>query len=324
MSVRKCIWRAYELLDRPRQVMLTRPLHDPQASARFDRLRVRYPDICQQLIKSWNIPTAGDPGDHYDWPAWAATVYASFQEGVSPRFLTHPDLVRTMVFGARQLGSACRQRAHFVAEVFGKEETKRLLREDAIGGPRITDSRWLTSANRVHHAGHLARYYQVCKHDFATLESIVEWGGGYGNIARLVKRRNPKCTYLILDLPQLLALQYIYLGAILGEDAVHLGTPQDPQKPGVVNLLPSSAVAKGAVALRCDGFLSTWALNESPAELQRFVAERGFFGARSVLLGYAKDQNNCLLSFLGRLGINECTDSFLPGNSAYAFRWGTI
>ncbi len=320
MSLRSGIGRVYDLLDTPRQAMLCWRLRDERASARFARLRTRYTEICRQLIESWDIPAAANHASLFDWPSWSTTIFTSFRQGIPPRFLCHPDLARTMVYGGDWGGRLCRRRACFVSHVFGEQETRSLLREDTIGGPRISGPRWLTSANRTHHAGHLASYHRACNRDFAALDSIVEWGGGYGDMARLVRRRNPNCTYTILDLPELLALQHVYLAAILGEDSVHLVTPEASPQRGKINFLPSSAVAAGKIGVTCAGFLSTWGLNESPTELQRFAAECDFFGASAVLLGYAKNEDNHLLRFLSRLHIDEYLDPFLPPDCAYAFR----
>lgn len=316
---RRLAGQLYRLLNYPRQAILRSQINDPESFRRFELIRNEYSNIFQRLIDAWELPSINGKSNLYDWTSWSATVYKSFVDGIPRRFLAYPVIAHTMVYGSSGNAKACRDRASFVSEVFGKEIANLLLREDAVGGPMIDDLKWMTSANRAHHAGHLARYFQARNYDFTEIDSILEWGGGYGDMAVIVKRRNPDCTYLILDLNELLALQYVYLAAILGEAAVHLVTPDLPPQSGKINLVPSMAVITGKMSLRCSGFLSTWALNESPADAQKFVADNNYFGASKILLAYAKNDDNVLSKNLGCLGIEEYPDPFLGINDRYAF-----
>jgi hypothetical protein len=158
----------------------------------------------------------------------------------------------------------------------------------------------LTSANRAHHASHLAHYKRLTGTDFWDCRSIVEWGGGYGDMARIIRRMNPSVTYTIIDLPELLALQYVYLSSIFGEGAVNvIGRNDSGVTLGKINLIASQSVYDTRRELECDGFLSTWALTESPRRFQMAVLERGFFGASSLLLGVMNNENNYLKERVG-------------------------
>lgn len=209
-----------------------------------------------------------------------------------------------MVFGRRRGVRAAARRIAIVEAAYGDELAKQLLREDPIGLPTIASRRTLTSANRAHHASHLAMYRLTCRRDFWDACTIVEWGGGYGDMARILLRLNPPLTYMIIDLPELLALQDIYLGATVDESALHIVDPAAPAFPaGKISFINASDVAAIAHALRGDAFLSTWAITESQIAAQTFVADSDYFGAAHLLLATTRDANNALAPRLERDGV---------------------
>lgn len=280
-------------------------LKNLQQLQRFEAVRGRYSEILNSLLNGAEGSNAVSEG--YNWTEWAGSVRQAFRDGVPLAFLAHPTLSHTMVFARRRGIQLTHRMLNGVVRVFGKEVTSNLLLEDYIGLPTITSATWMTSANRCHHASHLAMYTQECKRNFWDCASIIEWGGGYGNMARIIRRMNPSVTYTIIDLPELLALQYVYLSSIEGEGNVHVVQPNiTPQlAPGKINLLSSQlAVSKGG-GFGCDSFISTWAITESPRDAQKFVKEKEFFGARSILLGSFIDENNYLADSFAGIGLSR-------------------
>ncbi len=126
-------------------------------------------------------------------------------------------------------------------------------------------------------------------------------------MARIIKRMNPSLTYTIIDLPELLALQYVYLSSIEGENNVHIvksgSTPQ--LAIGKINLLSSEMAVSNSGGLDCDSFISTWAITESPRDAQKFVRDKEFFGARRLLLGSLINENNYLAGSLTGIGLSR-------------------
>lgn len=280
-------------------------LKNLQQLQRFKVVKDRYAEICSSLLNGAEGSNAISEG--YDWTAWAGAVRRAFRVAVPLGFLAHPTISFTMVFARRRGVSLTRLMIDDVVQVFGKETASHLIREDYIGLPVIASSAYMTSANRCYHASHLAMYTKICKRNFWDCGSIFEWGGGYGNMARIVRKMNPTVTYTIIDLPELLALQYIYLASIEGEDNVHIVQSGNPPQlvPGKINLLSSGlAVSKGG-ALVCDGFISTWALTESPKDAQMFVKEKKFFGAKNILLASLINENNYLTGSLDDVGLSR-------------------
>jgi hypothetical protein len=287
------------------QPLLRRQLKDKRQLARFFAINRRYAELYARLARHEGRQERDFQGEDariegYDWARWGNEIARSFREGVPLGFLGHPTLARTMVFGRRRGIRSTQVRLRAVVEALGPGMTAGLVREDYVGLPTITTARYLTSANRSHHASHLAYYAQMRGKRFWECESVVEWGGGYGNMARLIRRMNPAVTYVIVDLPALLALQQVYLSSVEGEDAVHVVSPEGRVdiEPGKINLVAWDAVMLSRTLLACESFLSTWALTESPRACQLYVRDTGFFGARRVLLAWMCDRSNHLTGTL--------------------------
>jgi len=87
------------------------------------------------------------------------------------------------------------------------------------------------------------------------LESVFEFGGGYGSFCRMIHNLGFTGDYIIYDLPEFLQLQKIYLNKVIGEER---------------NILFLDELEnKGEVDL----FISLWALDESPVELRNRILE---------------------------------------------------
>jgi hypothetical protein len=114
--------------------------------------------------------------------------------------------------------------------------------------------------------------------------TIVEWGGGFGSLMRLIFRMHGgRPTCVIIDTPIFSAVQWLYLSAVLGEKHVVLHDSAPVLLiEGRINLVPIGLVSGMAVA--ADLFISNWALNESTQEAQDDVVSRRWFGAESLLL----------------------------------------
>ena len=126
-------------------------------------------------------------------------------------------------------------------------------------------------------------------------------------MARIIRRMNPSVTYTIIDLPELLALQYVYLSALEGDDNMHIVQPDVSLQlmPGKINLLSSPLVVSKSSDLECDAFISTWAISESPDDAQKFVRRKEFFGARNLLMASYIDKHNWLADSLSGIELSR-------------------
>ena len=215
------------------------------------------------------------------WADYAAELERALLPVPPWAFLRVPVVAATMLPHSAR---ARRLQLQYLRSRRDGDELERLLREDPVGRPVLVPP-YPTSANRVHVLTHIERFAEATGVDPASVGSVVEWGGGYGALCRVWRLLNPGGTYTILDLPIVSALQWLYLGSVLGEDAVVLHDAPAEPLPGRVNLMPADPSAP----VSADLFISTWALSESPPELQDAVAAGGFFGARHLLLAYRRD-----------------------------------
>jgi hypothetical protein len=155
----------------------------------------------------------------------------------------------------------------------------RMLHETAVGNPYISVDRYMASDVTVGHLFHLAMYRKTTGNDLPARGTIVEWGGGYGNLARMVKTIHPACTYVIIDTPILSHIQHFYLG-FFTKTVIYDGTIRQ----GCVNLVPLNHLEQ--LSMDADMFISTWALNESPDACGEYLKGRNWFGASQFLLAY--------------------------------------
>ena len=270
---------------------IARPkIKDKKALKRFFQLKGEYSRVCAMFLPNRTGSVSDSVG--YNWAEWATKIRSAFQKEVPLGFLSHPTIVRTMVYRKQRGVLATRKKILTVEFVYGKSIARCLLKEDYIGLPTISNLPFLTSANRAHHAFHLARYKEITGVNFWDCSSIIEWGGGYGNMACIIRKMNPGITYIVIDLPEILSLQYVYLGSIFGNNSINIVNHDIVN--GKINLVSTQTTMEKGVPLKCDGFLSTWALTESPKSDQLSVIERNFFDAKRVLMASRIDDNNLI------------------------------
>jgi len=154
--------------------------------------------------------------------------------------------------------------------------------ESPVGRPSIDCPELGISANSLGMLYYFARIIgQLGKEH---LDSIVEFGGGCGSLCRVFLELLPTHpTYVIIDLPEMLALQYIFLRGSSDTYRVvaHTSLPIDI-KENCVNLVPVHLIE--GLTLSPDLFVSTFALSESPQSIHEIVAERRFFDTKSLYM----------------------------------------
>lgn len=160
-------------------------------------------------------------------------------------------------------------------------EVRARLTEDPAGCPPPARAAAWTSPTAVHHAYHLERFARTTSTDPYAFADIVEWGGGYGGLARLLRRgsRHPP-RHVVVDLPAALVLQWVWLGTVLGDDAVTVLEPGGEPPAGKIVLATAAAVPSLPMP---DLFVSTWGLSETPPAAGE-GATRLLSGARHLLL----------------------------------------
>lgn len=233
------------------------------------------------------------------------------------------------LFFMNEQGPLMENQLFLLEKLFSPEELVVFLKESEIGNPpMIRKAEYnYTSHNTVHMLYHLARYYRQQSEDIKNVETVVEWGGGYGNMCRVLYNFAPSLkTYVIFDLPECLALQEMYLSSVFGPENVN--TPEDGTiVKGKINLMTFDKFKKDS-EFSADMFLSTWALSESPLEYQQQIRDLNWFGAEKLLLSFHQCGNHIpFMTESTLLGLAAKEDgarikdvSIIPGINYYAFR----
>lgn len=153
---------------------------------------------------------------------------------------------------------------------------------------------------------------------------ILEIGGGYGALAYYLKRRYPRATYVIVDLPRSLLFSGCYLAAALPDFDVHVFAPGRANVvAGAINLV-SNLHLEQLPALHVDAAINTLSFAEMSADtvadycrwLERHLSDDG------VLFEQNFDNRHYGLAQFS--GPSEIIDSFLRRREARTrdVHWG--
>jgi putative sugar O-methyltransferase len=231
------------------------------------------------------------PAGTYEWDLWRRELQDKFSHNLPIYFLHNKLISGTMVFGNSKYQ---REKISYIESALNKNEIKNILRESIVGLPAITNFKYLASENSIHQLFHIASYKKKTNKNILSNKFIVEWGGGYGCLARMAKKINPTCTYVIMDLPELSALQFVYLTSIFGKDEVNFIGSESIIEEGKINLISSDYFISLKKEITADAFISNWALTESGKDYQDYILESMFFSAGDILIGCINDDNNYL------------------------------
>jgi hypothetical protein len=231
----------------------------------------------RELYRTWQaMPLPAD----LVHPLWtdAREEFAELIESGLPSDFLHRTIVRHMLYrtGFGEL------EAHELAYI---EQTSAWVRsrchayrESQIGHPTADCDALDISVSSLNKLYYFARIAEAVP----LPGTVVEFGAGYGLLCHVFcTLLSTPPTYVCVDLPELLALQYTYLVSSGIPVRAHTSVPRELD-PGVAHLVPVSLISEAE--LRCDLFISTFALSEVPTALQDILLQRRFFGASSLYL----------------------------------------
>jgi len=283
----------------------------------------KFDSLSDKAIQHYRAMLKGDI-PKFCLPAWLSHSREA-EEFLIPRpkfSFVRERLIRNTMF-IEAGGGWLHRELEFLKSRYSPRRLRELLIEDYVGMPTIQSARYLTSHNSVHHLYHIAFYEHKCGISVKRLNSVIEWGGGYGNMAKIIRRMNPSLTYTIVDIPIFSCIQWLYLSTVFHHTDLNIITDTAMQvADGKINILPLSLVEQHRPA--CELFVSTWALSESSRVAQDYVSDNDFFGAGRLLLAF---QDSCKTwpnaDRVGKLadkrGAKIERIDFLPGNY-YALR----
>ena len=88
---------------------------------------------------------------------------------------------------------------------------KKLLAENSIGNPLRFFIFAFTSGNKLFQVFHLKFFNKITNKNIKEFDVILEFGGGYGNMAQVFQKVNKNTKFIIFDLLEVNLLQYYYL-----------------------------------------------------------------------------------------------------------------
>lgn len=144
----------------------------------------------------WNLAQVEDVSKFYEWPCIRHTMLV--QHWIDA--ITHE---------WQQLGTRFSKAAHLGGILTFSEDS---FRRGFFKMP-------LTN-NLIHQAYHIQQWEQVTGKHIEGLDTIVEFGGGYGAMRLLCHELGFRGKYIIFDLPEFALLQEYYLGQFSGVETI--------------------------------------------------------------------------------------------------------
>ncbi|HEX8043419.1 hypothetical protein [Candidatus Deferrimicrobium sp.] len=287
---------------------------DPRlAENRFSEARETARALYRRIVQAAPTP----PGFvHPQWEENIREVESYFLERFDMSFMAYPRINSTMVFTKH----AAHEAEWPSVEAWRSPDTVQKYLRNGLNDHFLTGKIGIgTLINSTHQLYHLACFERFRGEQIEQVRSVVEFGGGYGNLARLFRCFEGLSRYAIVDLPLFSCIQYVFLSTVLGPGGVRLVTePRTPSADGIVDLVPINLLTD----LPRDGelFVSTWALSECLPAAYDLVRERDWFGAREILLAFhdgwkpwsTEEMIGGLRERFGR--VETVPLHFLPGN----------
>jgi len=128
------------------------------------------------------------------------------------------------------------------------------LNENSFGCPDKFTKDETTSGSNIHHTFHLATYENTTKKNILDFDYILDFGGGYGCMGKILKNLNYKGKYIIYDIKFMSLIQKYYLEGIGLKENENFYLVNDLKDLPVFN--------------ENSLFIATWSLNEVPVKLR--------------------------------------------------------
>lgn len=220
----------------------------------------------------------------YVHPYWQATKeeIKNFILGAPERnFLGHWDIGYNMVrrgMGPAQSYEIC-YLEHCISQATREQLSK--FRESNFGLLDRDCYQFNCSSNTLGHLFYAAKVLEHKKN--LPLKIITEFGAGYGNLAHIFKSIVPNATIFLIDLPEILALQLLFLSSSMPNTKIilHSEIPAEFEE-NALHLIPVHLVEE--LNIKTDLFISTFAISESTQYIQEMAVNKNFFDAQMVYI----------------------------------------
>src|ERR1051326_5818954 len=184
-------------------------------------------ELGRRFQNELNELAAGHASSHQMefWRQTCAELAACANSGNPLHFMRWPPIASTMV--PRTTAYAIGAYGLLRRSPAWQDIWKQALEHPQYGDPPPFLPNLATNAAAIQHASHLVIFRQEMLQSLTDAACIIELGGGYGSMCRLVRRLGYEGKYLIFDQPAILALQRFYLG-LHGIEADYAGQSLSP------------------------------------------------------------------------------------------------
>jgi hypothetical protein len=170
--------------------------------------------------------------------------------------------------------------------IFNKNKLyKKLLLEDNIGNPIRYFLYPKSSGNRIREVFHLLNFQDFIKIPLNKIKTILEFGGGYGNMARLFFKINKNINYIIFDTFHVSLLQYYYLRML--KIPVSVNEIKNKTISLNYNISKFNCLYKKEKKL----FIANWSLSETPLKLRKIIFNK-IINFDYILISYQVEFEN--------------------------------
>lgn len=212
----------------------------------------------QELIQKIQEIDDNNPLGTSSWEKYRGNIREAILNGCLSDFINWRVVQQTMFFEAPKVE---------YSKVKNNHELFSAISESKIGCPKPYYLNRKTSGNLIHHAYSLSFFLDSI--GGLNLDSVIEFGGGYGSMCRLIRNLGFDKSYIIYDLPEFLSLQEFYLRNV------------NPKYLDNTLMTDKMNDLKGGEECL---FIATWSISEAPIKLRDELFS-------SIKFGY------CLIAF---------------------------
>ena len=239
----------------------------------WEKMQREYTSLCQNLA----ITHADEQEKQYNHTFWMGIknqmkglILGKPQKNLLQHSAISGQMVRTGIRETQQyeicfLKKCLTEKTNVLLNQFSETSFSRLAKEC---------HEFNCSTNTLGHLFYAAKSLEQFENQ--NISTIVELGSGYGNLARVFKFMLPDSTLFLIDIPEFLAIQYLFLNMTLPntEIIMHSSIPKSFMNKAI-HLIPSCLI--NDLSIKTDLFISTFALSETTDTLQNLVINKRFF-----------------------------------------------
>jgi hypothetical protein len=217
------------------------------------------------------------------------------------KFLQWPEIISSMVRADNKFTKIQLNKIQNLTLKYGKK----IIEEKFVGFPRYSVYKLNSSANLIHHAYHLSIFERYTKKNILDHDLIIEFGGGYGSMCRLIKNMGYEGSYVIYDLKHLNLLQEYFLSNIFLNQNNNIKNLSIKKK--IIITSSVSIVNKIFNSYKNVLFISNWAYEESSYNTQKKF-KKYLTKSKSLLIGFSRyfvEDNKDYLNYFTKIIYNR-------------------